>query len=139
MSLTPKNESELLDAYLERQEDEAQPSLTYALNFDTGRIGGLIDGKEAVRQFIRKAIITTRGRWRIYSDDYGCELPDLIGAGVTAAYIESDAPRMVSEAIEYDDRIVAINEITANMRGDSVFIVCDVTSIYGDVIIEAVI
>lgn len=142
MSLLPANDSETLDEYLDRiSDDEAQqqPSKTYALNFDTGRIGGMLDDREALMQFIRKAIVTERSKWRIYSDDYGCELSELLGQDVTTGFIESEVPRMVTEAIEYDDRIMAVNNVTASRQGDAIFITCDVSTIFGDVDVEAVI
>lgn len=135
MSLFPRNESEKLDDYLERLQEEAenQPSKTYALNFDSGRINGMVDDIESVKQFIRKAIITERSKWPIYTDDYGCELYSLIGEDVTNGYIETEIPRMVREAIEYDDRILSVDNITARRTGDAVFITCEVQSIYGAV------
>lgn len=142
MTLLPANNSETLDEYLERLSDDTaqQPSLTYAINFDKeGAIHGMIDEQEAVIQFIRKSIITERGKWRIYTDDYGCELPGLIGQDVTDGYIQSEIPRMVAEAIDYDERIMSVNNVRATRLGDAVNIICDVATIYGDVVVEAVV
>ena len=52
-------------------EAEEQPSLTYRLDLDNGRIVGKVDGLEAVNQAIRKAIITPRFKCLIYDDQYG--------------------------------------------------------------------
>lgn len=140
MSLLPQNETELLDDYLERVIDDAdQPSKTYKLDFETGRIRGFIDDKEAVKQFIRKAIITERSKWRIYTDDYGCELPSLLGESVTDGFLQSEIPRMVREAIEYDERITSVDNVTAHRNGDALFIYADVATIYGSVTQEVVI
>ena len=38
------------------EEEKEQPSLTYKLDLDTGRIVGKVDGLEAVNQFILKAL-----------------------------------------------------------------------------------
>lgn len=133
MSLMPQNNSERLDDYLERvtSNKSEQPSKTYKLDFETGRIRGFADGLEAVKQFIRKAIITERSKWPIYTDDYGNELPGLIGQDVTDGFIHSEASRMIRETLEYDDRILAVNQVTARREGDAVFIYADVNSIYG--------
>ncbi|WP_342537366.1 DUF2634 domain-containing protein [Sporosarcina sp. FSL K6-3508] len=141
MSLLPKNETELLDEYLERVsgDDAEQPTKTYILDFETGRIRGFVDDLEAVKQFIRKAIITERSKWPIYTDGYGCELPSLLGRDVTDGFLRSEIPRMVREAIEYDDRILSVDNITAHREGDAVFIYADVLSIYGRVRQEVVI
>lgn len=141
MSLLPQNETEMLDEYLERVSNDAtdRPSKTYSLDFNTGRIGGFIDGKEALKQFIRKAIITERSKWRIYTDDYGCELPSLIGQDVTPGFLQSEIPRVVTEAIEYDERILSVDNISARRSGDAVFISADINSIYGSISQEVVI
>lgn len=140
MSLLPINESELLDDYLERViEDAEQPAKTYKLDFETGRIRGFVDEMEAVKQFIRKAIVTERSKWRIYTDDYGCELYSLIGQDLTDGYIQTDIPRMASEALEFDDRIVSVLNVTANRSGDAMYISAEVDTIYGAVTQEVVI
>ena len=41
------------------EEEKEQPSLTYKLDLDTGRIVGKVDGLEAVNQFILKAMPAT--------------------------------------------------------------------------------
>ncbi|MED4399766.1 DUF2634 domain-containing protein [Metabacillus fastidiosus] len=140
MSLLPNNDSETLDEYLIRQTEESnEPSLTYRLNFQSGKVSGMIDGKEAIRQFIVKSIITNRSKYMIYTDNYGCELPSLIGQDVTKDYIDSEIPRMVTEALIYDDRITAVRDVQAEQKGDAVFILVTVDSIYGEIVEEVVI
>ena len=46
------------------EEEKEQPSLTYKLDLDTGRIVGKVDGLEAVNQFILKAHYHGRERDR---------------------------------------------------------------------------
>src|SRR5690606_42159936 len=60
-------------------EEEQQPSLTYAIDFEKGRIRGMIDELEAVKQAVFLILQTERYRYLIYSDDYGSELEGLIG------------------------------------------------------------
>lgn len=52
-------------------DSEEQPSLTYRLDLDAGRIVGKVDNLEAVNQAIRKAIITPRFKCLIYDNQYG--------------------------------------------------------------------
>ncbi|MFE7820600.1 DUF2634 domain-containing protein [Priestia megaterium] len=109
-------------------EEDVQPSKTYKLDFANGRLGGFIDEKEALKQAVHKALITARERFLIYTDEYGCELEDLIGSSVTKAFIETDIPRVIEEALIYDDRIESVNELTVTALGDTVsisFIVVD--------------
>ncbi|CCF14208.1 phage protein [Brevibacillus laterosporus GI-9] len=88
-----------------QSEPEVQPTLTYSLDFNTGDIGGMVDGETAIRQFIRKAILTARFRFPIYDGEYGCELVDLIGEDLPMELLRSEIPRVITESLIYDDRI----------------------------------
>lgn len=81
----------------------AIPSKTYKINWDTGRIEGFIDGKDAVRQSIDLAITTERYLWGIYSWNYGSEIYRLIGK--SDAYAMSEMKRMIQDALSQDSRI----------------------------------
>lgn len=97
-----------------------EPSLTFQLLSD--KLGGLINGDEAVEQFIHKAIRTPRNRFLIYDDQYGCEIEDLIGANATRELLEDEIPRVITEAIIYDDRIESVSNFSVTQDGDKTFI-----------------
>lgn len=140
MALLPPNQVELLDEYLEadlNQEDE--PSKTFRIDFENFRIGNLSDNEEALRQAIVKAILTPRAFYYIYNDNYGCEIWDLVGTNVTNEYLDSEIPRMVTEAIVYDDRINAVTNVTVCREGDTAYISLTVDSIFGEVEAEVII
>ena len=56
------------------EEAAEPPSKTYRLDLEEGRILGMVDGQEAVRQAIHKAIITPRWKCLIYDNQYGSEI-----------------------------------------------------------------
>lgn len=134
MPLVPDfSEEELAELLAETEaEEDVQPSKTYKLDFTTGRIGGFIDETEALQQAVHKAIITARERFLIYTDEYGCELEDLIGSSVTKAFIETDIPRVIEEALVYDDRIDSINDLAITAVGDTVTISFSITDSNGE-------
>jgi hypothetical protein len=99
-----------------------QPSKTYALDFDTGEIKGIVDGRKAIKQFIRKAIVTLRFIYPIYTDAYACEVRNLAGKGFSDAFVKSEIKRMVTEAIIYDSRISSVYDFNIKINGDDVFI-----------------
>ncbi|NGQ95508.1 DUF2634 domain-containing protein [Brevibacillus sp. SYP-B805] len=103
---------------------QVQPSKTYALDFETGEVGGLIDGESAVRQFIRKAIMTARFRFPIYgvSHEYGCELEDLIGQDLPIELLNAEIPRVITEALMIDDRIQRVYNFDISREGDGLFV-----------------
>ncbi|MCR8939853.1 DUF2634 domain-containing protein [Brevibacillus laterosporus] len=101
-----------------QSEPDTQPTLTYSLDFDTGDIGGMIDGETAIRQFIRKVIMTARFRFPIYDGEYGCELIDLIGQDLPMELLRSEIPRVITEALIYDDRIDDVYDFEIEREAD---------------------
>lgn len=96
-------------------EDAAsQPSRTYRLGFESGRITGMIDGIEAVKQFIVKALSTERFVHSIYSDNYGQEITNALVSG-----IELQVERWVREALLIDERITEIEDFEIVVKGDT--------------------
>ena len=117
----------------------AHPSKTWAIDLERGRIGGLVDGEQAVRQYIRKAIMTARNRYLIYDDSYGEEIRELIGQNLTQALTDVELPRLVREAIEFDDRIEAVSNVTISRHNsDSIHIAVTVELVSGLFITEEV-
>lgn len=133
MPLVPEfSEEELEELLAMTNEETVQPSKTYKLDFENGRIGGFIDEKEALQQAVHKALITARERFLIYTDAYGCEIGDLIGTSATKAFIETEIPRVITEALIYDDRIDSINDMTVVSSGDTVIVSFSVTDTNGE-------
>lgn len=112
------------------------PSKTYRLGTDS--IGGLIDGEEALRQFIRKAIQTARYRFLIYTDQYGSELESLVGEDVSAELLQAEIPRLVREALIYDDRIDDVVDFEISRDSDKVYVAFHVVTADGLNITEEV-
>ena len=104
--LQPDNRGNIIET-----DKPISPSKTLSSILRTGKLGGFIDEELAMRQFIEKAVRTARFRHLIYDDEYGCELDDLIGSDVTQELISSEIPRVVKEALIYDDRIESVGWI----------------------------
>jgi hypothetical protein len=119
-------------------EAEQQPSRTYKIDFDTGRIGGIIDGREAIEQFIIKTIRTARYRYLIYSDDVGCEIEDLIGSDISWELFKSECMRTITEALIYDDRINRVYDFSFRQEEDGVYIDFSVDTVEGTLEISEV-
>lgn len=140
MALTPINyvvSEETVDVL--ENDEIIQPSRTWALDLTNGRIGGFIDGKEAIRQYIRKAVQTSRNRYLIYDDFYGSELKDLIGKDISPALLEVEIPRLVREAIIYDERIEDVPSVVITQyNADSIHIEITVELVDGELLTEGV-
>lgn len=122
------------------EEDVAPiPTRTYALNLETGEIGGIIDGETAIRQFIRKTVLTARFRFLIYNDMYGCELEDLIGQDVPFDLLQSEVPRVITDALIYDDRVEDVTNFEIKRESDKLYIAFTVVLTEGNEINEEVV
>lgn len=86
------------------------PSKTWKIDLKKGRIGGFIDGLEAVAQSAFMAIQAERYQHLIFSWQYGSELHTL--PGNDKDYIFSEAQRMITEALSTDTRITDVRDFS---------------------------
>ena len=121
-------------------EEKEQPSLTYKLDLDAGRIAGKVDGLEAINQFIRKALITPRFHCLIYDNQYGSEIKDTITSkNATEELIEAEIPRLVSEALLCDGRVLKVYNFRYEFVEDYCHIFFNADTIAGTTSFEGVI
>lgn len=144
MTLTPI-EYEILaeeDENLDLDSDalpELETSKTWQIDLENGRLGTFIDEEEAIRQYIRKAFMTSRNRYLIYDETYGEDLRDLIGQNLSKALMDVEIPRVVREAIEGDDRIEEVSDVNVTQYNtDSILIEVTVLTTTGLFLTEEV-
>lgn len=122
------------------EEEREEPSLTYKLDLDTGRIAGKVDGLEAINQFIRKALITPRFHCLIYDNQYGSEIKDTITSqNATEELIEAEIPRLVSDALLCDGRVLKVYNFRYEFIEDYCHIFFNADTIAGTTSFEGVI
>jgi hypothetical protein len=82
--------------------------------FDTGSGNQLILAGEdrALVQWITVALLTPRGAFLIYPNEFGSDLHTLRGGGFTASEIASEIPVMIEDALLVHDRIDSVDNIT---------------------------
>lgn len=117
MALTPGNLDTMvtIGGTVEVETRAAQPSRTYAVNWQTGRVSGFVDTTDALKQAIYKILQTERFAYLIYSWNYGFEANRLIGQ--SAAFLRSEIQRLVTEALLADDRITAVENFKISITG----------------------
>ncbi|MFB9273367.1 DUF2634 domain-containing protein [Cohnella cellulosilytica] len=98
-------------------EEISQPSRTYKLDFARGRVAGLTDGLDAVKQAVVKILQSDRFFHEIYSFDYGHELGAVVGGA--PAFVRSEVSRRIQEALLQDDRVTAIQNMQVIVEGES--------------------
>ena len=122
------------------EETDEQPSLTYKLDLDRGRITGRIDGLEAVKQAIRKAIITPRFKCLIYDHQYGSEIEEAyFSTDVSEDFIRATAQSYIEDCLKPDTRIVRVYNFSFDFSDDAVEIDFYCDTIFGKTEIKEVI
>ena len=110
----------------------SQPSLTWLIDKEQNQVSRMDEGLEAVRQSVEIALSVERFRWQIYSTNYGAELDDLVGED--EAYIVSELPRLIEEALSTDDRIRAVDDFSfSRTDGNSMTVTFAVHTVFGDI------
>lgn len=121
-------------------EAEEQPSLTYRLDLDKGRIVGKVDGLTAVNQAIRKAIITPRFKCLIYDNQYGSEIEEaIITKDASPDYIEAVTEGFIRDALRPDTRILSVYDFRFEFEEDKAHVFFRADTIFGKTEIEEVI
>lgn len=117
---------ELVDFALEQQ-----PSYTYKLDIDRGRVKGMTDEADALLQAVYLILSVERYQYPIYSYNYGVELVDLIGQ--PKDYVMSEVKRRITEALIQDDRINAVDGWEFETTKKAVKATFIIHSIYGEI------
>ena len=113
---------------------ERQPSLTWYIDRDTGRIRGTADGLKAVQQAAEIILNTNRFQWQIYRPYSGVEWDGLLGhdPGYTAAELR----RRIWAALSMDDRITGISGFSYTVSGDVLTASLAVQTVYGETVLS---
>ena len=97
----------------------------------------IVEGNEAIKIWIYKALQTPRYQYEIYSWDYGSELLSLIGKAYTKGLTQSEASRYIKEALLINPYILDVNVISTSFDGDILSANVRVKTIYdGEVIVN---
>lgn len=135
MALIPDSGKILIGQNVEIQPMKTRPTATYRVNFETGRIVGMTDETEAMKQAIYKIILTERFEYLIYSWNYGIELHTLFGKSWNV--VSSEMKRVLEEALLADDRIEEVRNLTVTQVDQrTVAVTFTAYTIFGEIPIE---
>ena len=112
----------------------AEPTRTYALSWERGRIQGHADGAEAVKQAIYLILNTERYQYPVYSWNYGVELMELFGKPVN--YVLPELKRRIAEALLQDDRVTAVDQFAFETEGGKVHVTFVAHTVFGGMELE---
>lgn len=97
----------------------------------------IVTGLEAVKVWAWKALHTERKRWKIYTWDYGSDIPQLIGKSYTSDTKVAEARRCVRECLLINPYITSVHSITVESEGAELSIQATIDTIYGDATISS--
>ena len=92
----------------------------------------IVEGNEAIKVWVYKALLTPRYNYSIYSWDYGSELMDLIGKAYTPSLTKEEAKRYIKEALLINPYILEVTVIDTSFRDDLLSADIKIVTIYGE-------
>lgn len=109
----------------------------YEYDFQEGKLTGkMIEGKEALKIWIYKALLTNRYIYPIYSWDYGQDLEELIGQGYQTDFIKSEVERRIQECLMINEHIKGCHNFDISLINDKLQISFTVNTTFGEVAIN---
>ena len=97
----------------------------------------IVEGNNAIKVWVYKAILTPRYNYSIYTWDYGSELLDLIGKAYTPSLTKEEANRLIKEALEINPYILEVEITDISFKDSLLSATVKVKTIYeGEVIVN---
>ena len=93
----------------------------------------VVEGAEAIKTWVWKALVTERARYEIYSWDFGSEVESLIGQPYTDELKRAEAVRYVREALEINPYIMEVTAASVDFDNGVLTIDVTVDTVYGEV------
>lgn len=93
----------------------------------------VVEGKEAVKVWIWKALRTPRYRYEIYTWAYGSEFESLVGQAYSDSVKTAEAPRYLRECLLVNPYITAVKDIAVSFEAAKLTVRGTAVTIYGEV------
>ena len=127
-----------VDETIETMSSELPLLKEFAIDFKTGnpiienKGFKLLEGNEALRVWIYKALKVDRFQYEIYSWNFGSEISDLMGKGYTPALTQSEIKRYIEEALSTNPYIEEVKIEETSFKDNTLSVKLTVNSIYGN-------
>lgn len=134
MSLLPSYVQNTITSLQADQTRNAVMRREYGVDFDSGQLTGqMVTGREAVKVWVWKCLMTERFRYPVYAWIYGSELDSYIGKAITQEFINTDIRLALTDALLINPDIVDVKDFSGSIDKDILRISFTVETIYGDV------
>ena len=92
----------------------------------------IVEGNEAIKVWVYKALLTPRYNHSIYSWDYGSELMDLVGKAYTPSLTKEEAKRYIKEALLINPYILEVTVTDTSFNNGVLSADIKLLTIYGE-------
>lgn len=99
----------------------------------------VVEGKEALKVWIWRALRTPRFKYEIHTGAYGSEFETLLGQAYTDAVKTAEAPRYLKECLLIDPYITAVKDISITFEAARLTVRGTAVTIYGEVKFHAIV
>ncbi len=96
----------------------------------------IVEGIEAIKIWIYKALNTANSRYKAYTTSYGSNLEALVGTRYSIALIESESKRLVWDCISLNSHIKSITDFTVDVTNDILTVDFKAATDQGEVVIN---
>lgn len=115
---------------IEDIQEEKKAYKAFGIDFEKKKISGIIDGKEALDQAVKLALMTQRYRYAAFSHYYGTDYTDVFEEGEQKAM--GKLKNAICDSLCCDERIKAVDNFSFEKKGKSMYVKFRVLSIYGE-------
>lgn len=115
---------------IEDIEESTKAYKTFKLDLENKRIGEIIDGKEALEQAVKMALLVERYKYPAFSHYYGTEYSGVFDEGPLKAM--GRLKSVICDSLCHDERIIAVDNFSFERRGSKTIVNFRVLSIYGE-------
>ena len=99
----------------------------------------VVEGREALKVWIWRALRTPRFRYEIYTWAYGSEFESLLGQACSDAVKTAEAPRYLRECLLVNPYITAVKDIAVSFEAGQLNVTGTAETVYGEVKVNAVV
>ena len=99
----------------------------------------VVEGKEALKVWIWRALRTPRFKYEIYSWAYGSEFESLLGQAYSDSVKTAEAPRYLRECLLINPYITQVKAITVSFEAAKLMVRGTAATVYGEVKFDAII
>ena len=92
----------------------------------------IVEGNNAIKVWVYKALLTPRYNYSIYSWNYGSELMDLIGKAYTPSLTKEEAKRYIKEALLINPYILEVIVVDTSFNNGLLSADIKIVTIYGE-------